>query len=420
MEGPRSVRKKVIRFIFLFFLGVSTASMGAVLKVQQGTRLSSLTAAVSLAKPYDTILVHAGVYAEKNILINKPVFITGTGWPVFDGQHKNEIISVWSSDVTIEKLVLRNSGKSGMIDIAAIKIYNASRVTIRSNKVQDAFFGIYFQDCTNSTVFGNVLNSNGVTELESGNGLHFWKCDSMNILSNTVSGHRDGIYFEFVTNSTIRKNTSFGNVRYGLHFMFSHHNEYLYNTFKGNGAGVAVMYTHHVKMFDNVFINNWGGSSYGILLKEITDSEITHNQFVNNTSGIYMEGSNRITIKNNKFENNGCALRIQASCDNNTITNNNFTGNTFDVTTNGTLILNKFYRNYWDKYEGYDLDKNGEGDIPYHPVSIYSMIIERIPVALIFIRSFMVTLLERTERAIPSMTPENFKDETPLMKPVFL
>ena len=47
--------------------------------------------------------------------------------------------------------------------------------------------------------------------------------------------------------------------------------------------------------------------------------------------------------------------------------------------TNGTLVLNKFYNNYWDKYEGYDINKDGIGDVPYHPVSMYSMVVEENP-----------------------------------------
>ena len=80
-------------------------------------------------------------------------------------------------------------------------------------------------------------------------------------------------------------------------------------------------------------------------------------------------------------------------------------------------MLNTFNNNYWDKYEGYDLDKNGKGDVPYHPLSLYSVIIENNPVAMLLYRSFMVTLLERTEKLIPSITPEAFKDESPVLKP---
>ena len=79
-----------------------------------------------------------------------------------------------------------------------------------------------------------------------------------------------------------------------------------------------------------------------------------------------------------------------------------------------------YQNNYWDKYEGYDLNRDGIGDIPHHPVNMYSMIIERMPIAVIFLRSFMVNLLDKTEKEIPSITPENFKDNHPMMKPIKL
>lgn len=85
-------------------------------------------------------------------------------------------------------------------------------------------------------------------------------------------------------------------------------------------------------------------------------------------------------------------MKIQASCMDNEIKTNNFIGNTFDISTNGTLVLNTFNSNYWDKYEGYDLDKNGIGDLPYHPLSLFSVIVEINPPAMLLFRSFIVSL----------------------------
>lgn len=200
--------------------------------------------------------------------------------------------------------------------------------------------------------------------------------------------------------------------------MFSNNDSYITNVFRNNGAGVAVMFTHGVKMYNNLFEENWGDAAYGLLLKEISDSYVSGNRFSRNTTGIFMEGANRILMEKNVFEQNGWALKIQASCMDNTLLHNNFISNTFDVGTNGSLVLNIFNSNYWDKYEGYDLNKDKVGDIPFRPVSLFSMIIEKIPPAMMLFRSFMTTLLDKTEKLIPSITPENLKDETPLMKPL--
>ena len=202
--------------------------------------------------------------------------------------------------------------------------------------------------------------------------------------------------------------------------MFSNDDAYICNVFKNNGAGVAVMFTKRVKMYNNFFIENWGDAAYGLLLKEISDSYISGNHFTNNTSGIYMEGTNRILVEKNLFTYNGWGMKIQASCMDNEIKTNNFIGNTFDISTNGTLVLNTFNSNYWDKYEGYDLDKNGIGDLPYHPLSLFSVIVEMNPPAMLLFRSFIVSLLDKSEKIIPSLTPDNFIDNSPLMRQLAL
>jgi nitrous oxidase accessory protein len=120
----------------------------------------------------------------------------------------------------------------------------------------------------------------------------------------------------------------------------------------------------------------------------------------------------------NEFVNNGWAIKMQASCTDNVIESNNFTGNTFDIATNGSLVLNTFRGNYWDRYEGYDLNRDGTGDIPHRPVSLYSIIVERNPTTLMLFRSFMVDLMDRAERIMPGMTPEALRDDKPKMKKI--
>ena len=100
------------------------------------------------------------------------------------------------------------------------------------------------------------------------------------------------------------------------------------------------------------------GLAYGILLKDISDSYIQHNTFFKETLiGLHLEGTSRMEIRQNLFKENGSAIKVQASCEDNSFHHNNFIGNSFDVGTNGTMVLNTFSSNYWDKYEGYDMNK---------------------------------------------------------------
>ena len=379
---------------------------------------NTIQKALQAAADGDTIMVEPGNYHEKNLIINKRIALIGLNHPVLDGEHTYEIISIKANGVLVDGFKLIHSGVSSIEDFAGIKIYNARDVIIRNNILEDTFFGIYTQYGMNCTIEKNKLTAYSKQEQETGNGIHCWKSDSMRIIANTVTGHRDGIYFEFVKNSVIWRNTSEKNLRYGLHFMFSNNDAYISNIFKNNGAGVAVMFSQGVKMFHNYFEENWGDGSYGLLLKEISDSYIDNNKFVKNTVGIFMEGASRIQLEKNVFESNGWAMKIQASCMEVAVSRNNFLSNTFDVGTNGSLVLNSFNNNYWDKYDGYDINKDKLGDVPYRPVSLYAMIIDQNPPAMILFRSFMASLLDKTEKILPTLTPENLKDDHPLMKPL--
>ena len=389
----------------LFILSLTVCSMTSeakMLHVGSHQLYKTITSAIQAAAIGDTILVDAGLYHEKNLLVNKTIVLKGIGHPVLDGEKKYEVISVKANGVIIDGFKIIHSGVSSMEDFGGIKIYDCRDVVIENNILDDTFFGIYTQHGTNCTIRNNQLTAYSQEEQQSGNGIHCWKSDSMLIIGNTITGHRDGIYFEFVTNSIIWRNTSFKNLRYGLHFMFSQNNNaYITNIFRNNGAGVSVMYSHGVKMFNNYFQENWGDGAYGLLLKEISDSYIEGNHFEKNTTGIHMEGASRIQMERNTFENNGWAMQIQASCMDIVVTKNDFIGNTFDVGTNGSLVLNTFNNNYWDKYEGYDLNKDKIGDVPYRPVSLYSMIVEKNPPAMMLFRSFITSLMDKTEKILP-------------------
>jgi nitrous oxidase accessory protein len=407
---------KGLTYILLLVATSYTLSAKTIIVSKTGT-IQTIKRAIEVAQPGDTILVKPGTYREGNIILEKSIVLMGEGFPVLDGENKVEILTVHTSNAVISGFKFIDTGIASIHDLAAIKLLDSEKITIQNNQFENTFFGIYLANSSNIWIEKNQLKSDAEAEHQIGNGIHLWKCKHITIDNNKVQGFRDGIYFEFVTNSLVTNNYSEGNLRYGLHFMFSHNDEYRNNTFVNNGAGVAVMYTKGVIMIGNTFQRNWGSSSYGLLLKDISDSRVESNRFLENSVAVVMEGSSRIHFSKNEFKSNGFAVRLQASCDDNVFEKNNFSSNTFDMVTNGSLVLNTINHNYWDRYEGYDLDRNSIGDVPYRPVSLYGMIIEQIPSAVLLWRSFFVFLIDRAEKAMPAITPENLKDNSPAMKP---
>jgi len=376
----------------------------------------SLSAALGKVKRGGVVVITPGHYPVSELAVQKPVKIVGLGYPTLDGEGKGEILRIVADSVTIEGLRLTGTGVSYTQDRAAIRITDAGNCRIANNRIDGSLYGIYLAKVTSCDIVNNDLRASGRTEAMSGNGIHLWSSREIRIESNRVSGFRDGIYFEFVHDTEVLRNLSEKNIRYGLHFMYSDDCNYVGNVFRQNGAGVAVMYTKRVHMTRNRFEKNWGSSAYGLLLKEIADSRIEHNVFAENTTGLYADGADRIRAIGNDFNRNGWAVKVGGSTVDGFFSENNFVDNTFDVTTNSHDPSTKFEGNYWNSYKGYDLDRDGIGDIPYAPVRLFAVILERTPQAIVLMRSALVSLLDAAERAMPSLTPELFVDPRPSMR----
>jgi nitrous oxidase accessory protein len=363
------------------------------------------------------VVIRAGLYREPTIVVTRPVTIAGEPGAVLDGENARQIMTVAADDVTIRGLEFRRVGTSHVEDRAAIKVQDAANCVIEDNRIEDAFFGIYLARSNGCRISRNRLHARKGTESSSGNGIHLWTSNRVTIEGNEISGHRDGIYLEFVHESDVRDNVSEHNLRYGMHFMYSDDCRYVANTFRKNGSGVAVMYTKRVVMTDNRFEDNWGAASYGLLLKEILEPRLSGNRFTRNTVGLLVDGVTRLRAEQNVFVENGWAVKLLASAQDGRFTGNEFLRNTFDVSTNSREATTSFAGNYWDDYEGYDLDRNGTGDVPYHPVRLFSMLVAQNQPVIITLRSPFVRLLDLAERVLPSITPETLVDASPVMRP---
>jgi len=400
---------------------VSFLIFGSVLSNGQITlceecEVSNLEQAVSISAPHDTIWIKSGTYPVKNLELTKPIVIIGESNATLDGQHEGYVLKLLADSITISGLKIINAGKSYTKDYAAIYAFRANHFIIENNTVVDPFFGLLIEKSKHGIIRNNMVYGTNMKEDDAGNGIHAWHCSGLDIQANEVYKMRDGIYLEFVDESLIQSNYTHNNIRYGLHFMFSNHDEYLENRFEQNGAGVAVMFSKFIVMKNNEFVYNWGPASYGLLLKEIYDAEVINNQFVENTMAVFIDGTTRINYTGIVFQQNGWAIKVSGGCYSNHIYANNFIGNSFDISYNSKMNDNTFDGNYWSDYTGYDLNKDGVGDVPYRPVKLFSYIVNKTPETIILLRSLFVDIMNFSERVSPVFTPDNLLDQTPSMK----
>jgi len=407
----------LLAMIWLLLLPVAATAQNSSSETES-PELSDLAMAVEQADSGATIFLEPRTYSVNELLIKKSVTIDGQNSAILDIGGEGYGLIVTGKNITLKNFEIKNSGFGFMDDFAAILVEKSNNILIQNLTLTNNFFGIFVANSESVEVSNNKIISNAERQTTSGNGVHMWYSKDVEVHQNEITGHRDGIYLEFVEGSLITGNNVYSNIRYGLHFMYSDNCSYIGNEFRDNISGVAVMYTKNVIMRHNRFVQNWGANRYGLLLKEINDSVVQFNRFDTNSVAIYSEASNRVEIQQNEFYNNGTAIRMMANGLDNLIERNNFIGNVFEVSTNSRSNPNHYEGNYWSQYEGYDLDRDGVGDVEHRPVRLFSLFAERNPMSLIMLRSIMAGLLDTAERVFPVLTPKSLVDPKPAMEPI--
>ncbi len=410
-------------FIFSFLIYSSYRANDIIDVCYKNCIFINIQDAINKSKPNSKIYIHDGIYnLEQEILIEKPIQLIAKDsnfQVILDAHQKQNVIYIKNTEnVEISGLTLKNAGYSDIKEYAGIYAENSKNCKFLNNKIQDSTYGIYLARTHNSLIQKNQILANFKKEVQSGNGIHIWN-GHFNILEeNFIEGHRDGIYFEYSQDLKVIKNISQKNLRYGIHFMFCHNSHITENKFIYNPTGTALMYSRSLILLENEFSHSFGNSFMGMLLKEIDQSVIKNNLFYRNTTAIYFENSNRNQIETNQFIKNSIALEVMGNSYYNQFTNNKFKENLFDVFTNSKANENVYTKNFWDKYKGYDLNKDGLGDVPYKPVSLFGFWVSKNPSLAVLIKSPIVEFLELLERVFPSLSPENLQDESPLMREI--
>lgn len=419
--------KKIILIAGLILLiNFQSKSFAREITAGKESTYSSITKALRDSTEGDTIVVKGGIYKE-NLVINKKVQLIGENQPVIDGDYRSDVVRIETNGVVVKGFTIKKSGRDLLKDESGIKVVNSTGALIEENQLQDVLIGIYLYSSPGNTIRNNTSygRADYTTEETNGNGIHLWKSPNNTIEGNHIIKHRDGIYVEFSPGNLIRNNHCERNVRYGLHYMYSDNNTFEGNVFERNGTGSALMYSKNIILRKNAFKDNLGPNGFGMLLKSLTDSIADENLIANNTVGIFMDDANRDVFTKNIFSQNGWAIDLFSSSSDNVLYANNFLDNTYQVMTDTDLTTNRFFKdttgNYWSDYRGYngyDLNGDGIGDVPYKPVKLLSYLMKRYPDLTVFLGSPGLKALEFAERVIPILNPVEMEDPYPLMDPV--
>jgi len=345
--------RKIILFLSLFTYTLSA---------------NSLQDAINKASAYSILKLSSGIYLGK-LTINKPITIIGTDDNVvIKGDNIGNVITINSSNVTLKNLTISNSGNRLENLDSAVKITKAKNIQIKNCKILDSLYGIYMNIVQDSAISDNYITSKKNDISLKGNALKVWYSHNNIIKNNTIESSKN-VTFSYSNNNKIYNNTFLNNM-FALHFSKSNNNIIKDNIFKYNSVGIMIMGTKNNKILDNLIQSSNGAAGIGIVIDKVSNLLLQNNTIKYNAKAIYIdtkrvENNYQRFIKNNKILYNKEALHFHSSIKNNVIINNIIKGNLDDVVKDlrGTYTANNLIEyNYWDRYTGFDRNKDNIGD----------------------------------------------------------
>ena len=334
---------------------------------------NALQSVIDKAAPGSILELPAGKYVG-NIVINKPLTIKGDHRrSIIQGEHDGTVISIVSSDVILQGLHVRGSGEMHQNLDAAIKAHNVQYVTIDDCLIDDSLFGIDFQETHKSKIIGNEIHSKEGAPLGlRGDGVRLWYSNDNLVQKNRLIRSRDMVVW--YSHGNIIEDNYGEQCRYSLHFMYTGANIVRNNEYVHNSVGIFFMYSRDTVATGNIIRSSLGATGMGIGLKEASGFTIKDNTILYCAQGFYIDWSPfeedmPNLIENNHILYNAEGIHFHSISMNNDIIGNDFIGNLENVvndTQRADISQNRWVGNYWDDYEGFDRNKDGIGDTPYH------------------------------------------------------
>jgi nitrous oxidase accessory protein len=376
----------------------------------------SIQRAVRAAAPGDTVTIERGEYRGP-VVIDKRLTLRGRDRPTLSGGDQGDVIRVTASDVTIEGLIVRDSGIDLTAQNAGIYIQpGAHRAVVRDNYLVYNLFGLWIEQANDAVVSGNVITGRrDVQSSQRGNGVQLYNTTGARILDNHVSFTRDGIYVD-VSHHAVFRGNRMHDLRYGTHYMNSYYNLWEHNESFHNRGGLALMEVRNQVVRNNIA---WGNSDHGIMLRTIQDAVVENNIVAGNGKGFFVYDAEYNSLRGNLIVNNRIGMHVWAGSYRNVVDGNDFIHNQEQVRYVATRdeLWGSNRGNYWSNYAGWDRDGNGQGDTPYAATDVVDRLVWRYSSVKIMLNSPAAQTLRMIARQFPLLRAPSIIDNNPRMRP---
>ena len=377
----------------------------------------TLQAAVNAARPGDTLELQVGVY-NGSVLIDRRLSLVGQLGSVVAGTGEGDVIRVNAADVVIRNVGLRDSGNSLETEDSGIFVTDqGDRALIEGNRFENNLIGVYLKGPEDAVVRGNtIVGSQHHRMNDRGNGVHMWNTPGSRIEGNDIRYGRDGIFVTTSHHNSFRNNR-FRDMRFAIHYMYTHDSEVSGNTSTRNHAAWALMYSDRLTVTDN---SSTQDRDRGLFLNTVNSSTLSRNQVSAGVEKcVFIYNANMNTFSHNTFQGCDIGIHFTAGSERNEIFGNAFIGNRTQVKYVGTRHI-EWSRaglgNYWSDNPAFDLDHDGVSDRPYRPNSLVDHLVWQYPTVKLLLGSPLMQLLRWLQAEFPTLHPGGVRDSSPLMQ----
>lgn len=381
-----------------------------------------LQKAIDSAPPYATLKLQDGIY-KGNIYINKPLTIEGVGQHVvLKGDAHGSVVVIRSSHVVLKHLFIINSGINMQQIDAAISMKQVQNCEISYCTLLHVLYGIDMDRVNSSVIAHNYITTIKNNLSLRANALKLYYAHHNIIQENTIENVKD-VTLNYSNYNLFKDNKFIGN-RFATHLSLSHNNRFIGNIYKYNSVAMMFIGTKNTKVIQNQILSSNGAAGIGVMIGNVENFIFQNNKISFNAKALYIQGQEKAQgmkryIVGNEISYNGEAFHFHASIKDNVITNNKIFSNINDVVKDAGKnfeVSNVVEYNYWDRYEGFDTNNDGIGDVPFKVYQYADQLWHYNHKVKFFYASPVMTLLNFLSHLAPFIEPNLIMEDK---KPIF-
>lgn len=347
--------------------------------------------------------------------------LEGGGKAIIDGGGKRSILWINTGNAVVRGLVLRNTGNSHDQMDSGIAIAGDSN-RIEDNVIENALFGIVLKQSRRNLVRRNHIRSKAAELSMRGESVRLWNSTDNRIENNDIADTRDFTLMNSPNNHV--SGNSISGSRYGMHLIFSPNCHIEGNRLSSNATGIVVLNSDYITIRGNTLQHSSGIGGACITIKKSTEILAEDNRIVHCATGILSDSPvgdlSKVVFRNNLVAHSTTGVQLYGERGGHTFEGNRFEKNLFQVVMSGSgdAQSNRWYGNYWDDYQGFDLNHDGVGDTPHEVYAYADRIWMETPAATFFRNSPALELLDFLERLAPFSAPDLLlRDPKPRFSP---